>query len=57
METVDETEPMTEPRESSEAFGDVELEPHRSYKAPASVRRIAAALGFRSPNDPETERE
>jgi hypothetical protein len=57
MESVTNDESMTEPRESSEAFGDVELEPHRSYKAPASVRRIASALGFRSPNDPETKRD
>lgn len=57
MDDVDELVTMTEPRESDEAFGDVELEPHRSYKAPAAVRRLAAKLGFRSPNDPATERE
>ncbi len=57
MEAVDDSMPMTEPRESGEEFGDVKLEPHRSYKAPAAVRRLAAKLGFRSPNDPATERE
>ncbi|WP_353634529.1 hypothetical protein ABSL23_01785 [Halobacterium sp. NMX12-1] len=57
MDGVDEAVTMTEPREADDEFGDVELEPHRSYKAPAAVRRLAAKLGFRSPNDPATERE